>query len=180
MKTSRHTSLEKYTSHFIERVVCEREFETEQNCNILTPTLMAITAFLSCSSGLLNRGPEGPASLGHVSHSSIFSPTGLNSNWLNRVSWGPPLLGAGSIYSILSPTDWSSCRRGYIIIWCPLSSCECHNFALNSTPRQSRIYPDIPRPDAPVIHTGAFPILTAWPGRRSICNTARVLRIDPW
>ena len=29
------------------------------------------------------------------------------------------------------------------------------------------LYPDIPRPDAPVIYTGAFPILTAWPG--SIC-----------
>ena len=24
--------------------------------------------------------------------------------------------------------------------------------------------------DAPVIYTGAFPILTAWPGRRSLCN----------
>ena len=36
-------SLEKYTSHFIERVVCERELETEHNCNILTPTLMAIS-----------------------------------------------------------------------------------------------------------------------------------------
>ena len=49
--------------------------ETEQNSNILTPTLMAITAFLSCSPGLLNWWPGGPASLGHVPHSSIFSPT---------------------------------------------------------------------------------------------------------
>ena len=79
-KDERHSSLEKYTSHFIERVVCERELETEQNCNILTLTLMAITAFLSCSPRLLNRGPGGPASLGHGSHSSIFSPTELNSN----------------------------------------------------------------------------------------------------
>ena len=30
---------------------------------------------------------------------------------------------------------------------------------------------DIPRPDAPVIYIGAFPILTARPGRRSIYNT---------
>ena len=36
---------------------CERELETEQNCNILTPTLMAITAFLSRSPGLFNLGP---------------------------------------------------------------------------------------------------------------------------
>ena len=54
IRTSEDTSLEKYTSHFIERVVCERVLETEQNCNILTPTLMAITAFLSSSPGLLS------------------------------------------------------------------------------------------------------------------------------
>ena len=40
--------------------MCERELETEQNCNILTPTLMAITAFLSRSPWLLNQGPAGP------------------------------------------------------------------------------------------------------------------------
>ena len=38
----------------------------------------------------------------------------------------------------------------------------------HSTRPRSRLYPDIPLPDAPVIYTGAFPILTAWPG--SICN----------
>ena len=54
------------------------ELEAEQNCNILTPTLMAITAFISRSSRLLNRGPGGPASLGHGPHSSIFSPTDPN------------------------------------------------------------------------------------------------------
>ena len=41
---------------------------------------MVITAFLSRSPRLLNRGPGDPASLGHVPHSSIFSPTGLISN----------------------------------------------------------------------------------------------------
>ena len=51
------------------------ELETEQNCNILTPTPMAITAFPSCSPRLLNREPGGPASLGHDPHSSIFSLT---------------------------------------------------------------------------------------------------------
>ena len=40
--------------------MCEKELETEQNCNILTPTLMAITAFLSRSPELLNQGPGGP------------------------------------------------------------------------------------------------------------------------
>ena len=38
---------------------------------------MAITAFLSRSPGLLHQEPEGLVSLGHVPHSSIFSPTDL-------------------------------------------------------------------------------------------------------
>ena len=87
IKTSGHSSLEKYTSHFIERVrkgyegyYCVRgKLETEQNCNILAPTLMAITAFLSRSSGLLNRGPGGGQPLlGHGSHSRNFSLNYLN------------------------------------------------------------------------------------------------------
>ena len=44
--------------------------------------------------------------------------------------------------------------------------------ALNTTRPRSRLYPDNPRPDAPVIYTGAFPVLTAWPG--SICYTISV------
>ena len=84
------------------RIVCERELESEQNSNILSPTVMAITAFLSRSPGLLNRGPGGPASLEHGPHSSIFSPTGLISNCLT---------------SCLHP--------GYIIVRRP-PSCERH------------------------------------------------------
>ena len=40
----------------------------------------------------------------------------------------------------------------------------------HSTRPRSRLYSDIPRADAPVIYTGAFPIFTARAGRRSICN----------
>ena len=58
---------------------------------------MAITAFLSCSPGLHNRGPKGPTSLG-----------------------------AGSLYRILSPTDWTSCAPNYIIVRHPPSSCGHH------------------------------------------------------
>ena len=96
---------------------------------------MAIKAFLSRSPGLLNRGPGA------------------------QPLWDMFLIPASSLQLV-----WTSCRRGYIIIWRPLF------FALNSTPRQSRLYPDIPRPDVPVIYTGVFPILTAWLGRRSIYN----------
>ena len=127
MKTIEDPSLEKYSSHFIERVVCERELETEQRLQHIDPrTLMAITAFLSRSPGLLNQGPGGPASLGHGSHSSIFTPTATAQSGVLRapsaVCWfslqhlisncncsirGPegPLLGAGSLYSVLPPTD---------------------------------------------------------------------------
>ena len=41
----------------------------------------------------------------------------------------------------------------------------------HSTHPRSRLYFAIPWPDAPVIYTGAFPILTARPGHGSIYNT---------
>ena len=108
MKTSGQMFLEKYTSHFIERVVCERELETKQNCNISTPTLMAITVFLSHSPGLLNRGPGGSASLGHGPHSSIFSSTANAQSGVLKA----PQLGAGSLYRILSPTEMNFLSPG--------------------------------------------------------------------
>ena len=67
IRTSGHSSLEKYTSHFIERVVCERELESEQRLqHIDLPTLLAITAFLSRSPRLLNRGPGTGFSFQHL------------------------------------------------------------------------------------------------------------------
>ena len=71
---------------------------------------------------------------------------------------GSPLLGHVSQSSIFSPMIWTSCRRGYIIIGHPPTSCKCHYFAHNSMPRRSRL-PLISwylRPDAPVIYAGAF------------------------
>ena len=121
MNTSGHRSLEKYTSHFIERVVCERELETEQNCNILTPTLMAITAFLSRSPGLLNRGPGGIASLGHGPHSGIFSPTHLLSNCNCSIgSLRAPFAGSWfSLPHLISNWLETSCASSYIIVFTP-------------------------------------------------------------
>ena len=77
-------------------------------------TLLAITAFLSRSPGLLNRGPGGPASAGTWFSFSIFSPTDLN------------FLSLG-LYNNLTPTYFLRASQ----------------LTLNSTPRQSRSPPDI-------------------------------------
>ena len=135
---------------------------------------MAITAFLSRSPGLLNRGPGDPASLGHVPHSSIFFPTGLISNcsigglrapsagcWFSLLHLNSNCLISNSSDFLSSPGLYN-CSTPAFFLW-------VSQIALNSTCPQSRLYPDIPWPDAPFIYTGAFPILTAWLG--SICYT---------
>ena len=59
--TSEHSSLEKYTSHFIERFVCERELVTEQRLQHIDPQLFWLSqpffpVLLGCSTGSL--GPS--------------------------------------------------------------------------------------------------------------------------
>ena len=123
-----------------------------KDCNILTPQLF------------------------WLSQPFLFSWAAQPGAWGPSLCWDMVLIPASSLQLI-----WTSCHRGYIIIWYPPTSCECHNFTLNSTPRQSRL-PLISwylRPDAPVIYTGAFLILTAWPSRRSICNNrSQILSLD--
>ena len=105
------------------------ELENEQNCNILTPILMTITAFLSRSLGLLNRGPGDPASLGHVPHSSIFSPTATaQSGPEGLLCWVLVFSTASYLQLVWSPTDWTSCASSYIIVRRSLSSCGRHKF----------------------------------------------------
>ena len=119
----------KYTSHFIwkgyERAtkdyVREVNWRLNKDCNILTPTLLVIAAFLSRSLGLLNRGPEGPASAGSESHSS---------NW-------------NTDFKLWSPANSTSLSRRVISLFnvhlLPVAS----QFALNSTCWQSRLSTDI-------------------------------------
>ena len=59
----------------MESVVCERELETEQNCNILTSQLLCPSGFLSRSPGRLNRRPGGQLSAGCCFLYSIIPPT---------------------------------------------------------------------------------------------------------
>ena len=117
-------------------------------------------------SWLLNRGPGGPASLGHVPRSSIFSPTATAQSG----AWRPTLLGAGFPLPHLK-SNWLNflCTELYDNLTPTLLPASVTNRTHSIRP-PSRLYSDIPRPDAPVIYTGAFPILTARPGRRSIYN----------
>ena len=107
--------------------MCERELETEQNCNILTPTLLAIIAFLSCSPVLLNRvaGAQPLLDMFLIPASSrqlVWSPTATAQSG----AWGSTLLGVGFLYRNLSPTDWTSCAPSYMIVRRPPSSCGRH------------------------------------------------------
>ena len=104
---------------------------------------MAITVFLSRSPGLLNWGPGGPGSLGHGPHSSIFSPTNLNFLSLGLYNNLTPTLLPASITILHSIQPLNSQGRSPLISW-------------------------YLQPDAPVIYTGAFLLLTDWPGQRSI------------
>ena len=138
------------------------ELEAEQNCNILTPTLMALTAFLSRSPGLLNRG------LGaHPLRDMFLIPASSLQLQLNFTAqlgaWGLLVFSTASFLQMpefLSSPGLYNCSTYTFFLW-------ASQIALNSTRPWSRLYSDIPRPDAPVIYTGIFPILTAWLG--SIC-----------
>ena len=90
------------------------------------------------------------------------------------------LPGASFLYRILSPTgpvskltDFLS-SPNYIIVQRPLLLVGV-TIALIQPIHGQGYNSDIPRPDAPVIYIGTYPILTVRPGRRSIYNnrTAR-------
>ena len=133
--------------------MCERELETEQNSNILTPTLLAITTFFSvllgCSTGGLGAHSAGCwLSLPHL----VTNGSGLQTNWLpvfsSYIIGQRLLLLVGVTIAIIEPIH----GQGYNILI-------------------------IPRPDATVIYIGAFSILTARPGCRSIYNNMHFMSI---
>ena len=121
----------------------------------------SVSVLLGCSTGGLGAQPL---------WDMVLNPA--SSLQLQLLSWGPEgslcWVLVFSTASYLQLTDFLSspglynCSTPTFFLW-------VSQITLNSTRPRSRLYPDIPRPDAPVIYTGAFPILTAWPG--SICNT---------
>ena len=98
--------------------MCERELETEQNCNILTfPAPLDIAVCRSCSPGLLSRGPEGPASLGYVlipasSHQLVTKLTDFLSSPSYIIVQSPtqylPITGHRDV-SLLLSLEWHVC-----------------------------------------------------------------------
>ena len=141
IRTSGHSSLEKYTSHFIWKgskgIICERWVGDWTELQHIDPrTLLATAAFLSRSPDLLNWGPGGPASAG-----TWFSFQHLLFNiWL-------PV--APGLYNYLTSTR---------LLW----ASHLHSIQ----PVDSQGNPWYLRMDAPV-YTGAFLLLTAWSG--SVC-----------
>ena len=99
-------------------------------------------------------------------HSSIFFPF----SWAAQpracgpsLCWDMVLIPASSLQLI-----WISCHRGYIIIWRPPTSCECHN-SLSTQPFDSQSFPLISSTGfTGYLHRCISP-LTALLGRRSIC-----------
>ena len=134
IKTSGHSSLEKYTSHFIrkgdERVCVRGELETEQRLQHIEPP---------------------PSSSGYSSISFPFS-------------WGPSLCcelvltprTGTTDFKLWSPTNRTSVAPGYIIVWHPPASCGV-TIRTQFNPSTVKVIPPwYLRPDAPVTYTGAF------------------------
>ena len=129
----------KYTSHFIWKVVCERELETKQNCNILTPTLMAISIVSFLFSRVAQpeaRGPSFLLSAGFLYH--ILSPTSGLQN--SRGPEGPfcrVLFSLQYLVSKLSElqTNWLPVFTELYNSSMPPSSCGRHNCTHSTHPR---------------------------------------------
>ena len=129
--TNEHTSLEKYTPHFIrngcERVMCERWVGDWTNCNILTP------------------------------NSFVFSSTSSSFCWAAQsgvLRAHSPLLGlilSTASYLQLTDSNLLTCLwpRGYIIVWHPPASCGRH-ICTQFNPSTVKAIPWYHRPDAPV------------------------------
>ena len=134
---------EKYTSHFIERVVCERWVGHWTKLQHIDP----------------------PNSSGYHSLSFPFSWAAQPRAWGPSLCWDMVLIPVSSLQLI-----WTSCRRGYIIIWHPPTSCERHD-SHSIQPVHSQGHPLISSTGCTCYLHRCISHLTARPGRRSICNT---------
>ena len=106
------------------RFACERELETKQNCNILTPTLMAVSVVSFSFSRAAQRRPRGPAICWMM---AFFTASYQQLLWTPTQSGAlrAPLAWCGFPYhnSSLSPTPtvWLLPWLSYIIVQRPLN-----------------------------------------------------------
>ena len=104
------TSWTKYTSHYIVTFACESQLETEQNCNILTPTLMAVSVVSFSFSRAAQPEAQGPSSLlddGFLY--CLLSPTGLQNSIggpESRFGWVWLFLTTTFLQRLWSPVVW--------------------------------------------------------------------------
>ena len=150
IKTSGHSPLEKYTSYFI--------WKGSKGLR----TVLLRERWVGDWTELQHIDPH-PS--GHNSVSFPFSWAAQSGAWGPSLYWDMVLIPASSLQLI-----WTSGRRGYIIIWRPPTSCERHN-SHSIQPVDSQGRPLITSTGWTCFYTGAFLLLTAWPG--SICNMVR-------
>ena len=156
--------------------MCERELETEQNCNILTPTLLSISVSFPISRAAQPeaRGPTLPSE-GFLNR--ILSPTGLQSHWLPVFT---ELYNSSIAYSI-SPHNWpSGCVTSavlgmacLIVIKRKLLSCSSQVTLFRCISLWLYLVPYCQPSPHTLMEYATFASLEwhVWPGRRSIYNT---------
>ena len=200
IKTSGHSSLEKYTSHFIWKGCVWEGVEDRTDLQHIDPHSIGHNCVSFPFSWTTQPGAWGPSlsgicsSIQHLISNCNCSIRGLRAYsagcWLSLphlvsnssdpqlINWGPEdslcwvlaFSTASCLQLVWSPTDWISCALSYIIVQHPPSSCGRPIFTLIQ-PVHGQGYNILIFLDQ--MHTGAFPILTAQPGRRSIYNNGQ-------
>ena len=140
-KDERHSSLEKYTSHFIWKGCVWEGVGDRTELQHIDPHSIGHNRISFPFSWAVQPGAWGPTLLGAGFLYRILSPIAT----AQSVAWGPPLQGSGLLYHILSPTglifNWlTSCLPpGYIIIWSRLFFLRASQFRTHSTRPWSRL-----------------------------------------
>ena len=132
-------------------IVWEASWRLNKDCNTLTPTPLAIAAFLSHSPGLLNRRPGGPALRSLVLTARTRTLTSNSDLQL--------------IIFLSNP--------GYISNWHPPASCERHN-SHSILPVDSQGYPPISWTGCTCYLHWCISHLTFRPGRRLVCYNVKI------
>ena len=100
MKTSRHRSLEKYTSHLFEKVWVWEGVGDRTELRHIDPHSYGHNSVSFSFSWTAQQWPDGPASLGHGPHSYIFSLTATAQS-----NWELVLSSASYLLLVWTPTD---------------------------------------------------------------------------